>query len=227
MKNKQASVSKKTDLYLFVGVLFISLILAACSPGQAPTPAQATATTAPPTLTIPAPELTAPATLAVTPASECPNLLDGTQLLRNEPYGYCFLYPEGYLRVDPLPYEICLVPGESNLACHSANLMLEVEEALGRTAGQAADDLISDAPLPENVQRTNLVVGGEEAVLLDGLGGQDANRRIVMVHDGYLFELWFIPWDEAGDGFARLQTLYDTVINSFTFLHGGVQPPPD
>jgi hypothetical protein len=120
--------------------------------------------------------------------------------------------------VDPLPYEVCLVPEGPAMACHTANLLLEVEDAVGRTAGQIADEIIAEEPVPEVIEFASLTLGGEDAVVLDGLGGQAASRRILIVHADRLYELWFIPWDETGDEFARLETLYNMVINSFTFL---------
>jgi len=153
--------------------------------------------------------------------SACPSATEGTQLLMNEEYGYCLSYPDGYLRVDPLPYEVCLVPGESSMACHSAHLIIEVENAAERTAGQIADAMIADqeSSIPGiEIQRTNLTVSGEQAVVLDGMSGVDFSRRIVLVHADRLYQLMFIPWDEAGENFPQLENLYNTVINSFQFL---------
>jgi hypothetical protein len=214
MKDKQTSTSKKSDLYRVLGFVFFCLMLAACSPAPASPQALPTAT---PTIPPPTPTQQLP---TPTSALECPNPTEGMQLLRNDAYSYCFLYPDGYNRVDPLPYEVCLVPEGPAMACHTANLMLEVEEALGRTVDQIAGEMIAGEPVLENVERTSLTVGGEEAVMLDGLGGQAATRRILIVHDEQLYELWFIPWDEAGEGFEDLNMLYEAVINSFTFVPG-------
>jgi len=212
---------------LFTRIAVASLLLAACSPKPTPNvtsevaaPAQAlpTAATAIPTLTIP------PATatqLPPTPTPECPGPGQDKQLLRNEAFGYCFLYPEDYIRVDPLPYEICLVPNEPYLVCHTANLILEVEEAAGRTANQIADEIVADAEsaIPGiMVKSTTYTVSGEQAVVLEGLPGVDLSRIIFIVHADRVYKLTFVPWDATGEEFARIKTLYTTVINSFTFI---------
>ena len=155
------------------------------------------------------------------PTAECPGPGEGTQLLQNEAFGYCFLYPEDYIRVDPLPYEVCLVPGEPYMACHTANLILEVEQAAGRTADQFADEVVADAEsaLPGIlIERTNQTISGEQAVVLEGLPGVAASRNIYLVHADRLYKLVFVPWDETGEDFTRLETLYSMVINSFTLI---------
>lgn len=148
----------------------------------------------------------------------CFNSTADIQLLKNEEYGYCFLYPNGYVRLDPLPYEVCLVPEGPSMACHGANLMIEVQDALDRTVGQIANEMIAEHPRPEIVKRVNLIVDGEDGVVLDGLPGVAATRNVFIIHIGHLYHLTFIPWDESGDEFADMQTFYTTVINSFTFM---------
>ena len=133
----------------------------------------------------------------------CPHSTTDTRLLRNEEYGYCFLYPNGYVRLDPLPYEVCLVPEGPSMACHSANLMIEVQDAADRTVGQIAEEMIAEHPRPEIVKRVNLIVDGEDGVLLDGLSAVAASRNVLIMHRGHLYDLTFIPWDESADAFAE------------------------
>lgn len=162
------------------------------------------------------------AVLPPTPTTECPSPTEGTQLLRNDEWGYCFLYPNGYIRVDPLPYEVCLVPGETNMACHTANLIIEVEQAAGRTADQIADEVVADAEsaIPGIlIERTDQTVSGESAVALEGLPGVASSRNVYIVYADHLYRLVFVPWDETSEEFARLETLHTTVINSFTLLN--------
>jgi hypothetical protein len=149
----------------------------------------------------------------------CPEATAGTQLLTNEEMGYCLLYPDGYSRVDPLPYEVCLVSEESFMACHSANLMIEVEAAAGRTARQIADEIVAEAAIPGiEIQRTYLTVSNEQAVVLEGLPGVASSRAILTVHSDRLYRLTFVPWDETGGEWARVESLYDVILNSFAFL---------
>jgi hypothetical protein len=56
-------------------------------------------------------------------------------------------------------------------------------------------------------------------VVFDGLTGEDVNRRVLFVHDGLLYQLYFAPSDPANAGvYARLETLYRQVTGSFTFI---------
>jgi hypothetical protein len=227
MANRDSTNPKYNfHITLIVGIVIASLVLAACSPEPAP---NATPELPMPTLVLPT-ATTAPATptqLPPTPTPECPGPTEGTQLLKNEALGYCTLYSEGYIEVEIPPSEVCLVPGEPYMACHSANAFINVEEAAGRTADQIADEIVADAEkeIPGIlIERTDLTVSGEQAVLLEGLPGVASSRNIYIVHADRLYVLVFVPWDETGEEFARIETLYTTVINSFTFL--SITPPP-
>jgi len=206
----------------FLLIFLLAVVTVRCTPGPSPSPMLTTpkATTTQRFQT-PSPTPTAPPTPMPTVAPSCPEPTEGTKLLRNEAMGYCFLYPNGYIRVDPLPYEICLVPSETNMLCHTAKFMLEVHDAAGRTATQIADETIANF---ENevpgivIERTDPTVSGEEAVDLKGLPGVDIIRNLYIVHADRLYMLTFIPWNETGEDFERQVSLYNTVINSFTFI---------
>jgi hypothetical protein len=148
----------------------------------------------------------------------CLSPIADSLLLRNEEDGYCILYPEGYIVVYPIAGEICLVPGEPYMACHNMHLMIEVGSADGSTASQVADGLL--AQFPElAIQRSDLVIAGEEATMLDNYPGVDLLRLVLIVHDDRLYRLTFMRGVESGsEEMAKLDVLHTTVINSFTFL---------
>lgn len=148
----------------------------------------------------------------------CPQPETGKQLLRNEEYGYCFLFPDGYVRLDPLPYEVCLVPEGPSMMCHGANLIIEVHDAMGRTAIQFADEKIAEHPRPETIHRVDRTVSGEKAVVVDGLSAVASSRNLFIVHGDLLYDLMFMPWDENEAGFAEVEALYTTVTDSFAFV---------
>ena len=53
----------------------------------------------------------------------------------------------------------------------------------------------------------------------DQLPGQDLSRQVLTVRDGRAYSLTFIPDDTAaGNAYTEMQALYDTVIDSFSFL---------
>lgn len=148
----------------------------------------------------------------------CPEPATGTQLLRNEEYGYCFLFPDGYVRLDPLPYEVCLVREGPSMACHGANLIIEVHDALGRTVSQIVDEKIAEHPRPEIIERVNRTIGGQDAVEVDGLSAVAASRNVFIIHVDRVYDLTFIPWDESEADFKSVEALYTTIIDSFTFV---------
>lgn len=94
--------------------------------------------------------------------------------------------------------------------------------ANGQTAAQAADAAQADAETvmgAGKVPRSTATVGGEQAVVLNNLPGQDINRRVYVVHNGVLYVFMFYPLDpnNAAQGQA-MEPLYQTVISSFHFL---------
>ena len=117
---------------LFPLMMTAILALVACGPGPTPLPTvppspMLTVLPSPTPTVPPSPTPTVPPTPMPTAEPSCPEPTEGTQLLRNEAMGYCLLYPADYIRVDPLPYEVCLVPGEPFLLCHSAQAFFNAE----------------------------------------------------------------------------------------------------
>jgi hypothetical protein len=147
---------------------------------------------------------------------ECPLATTGTQLLTNADHGYCLLYPTGYDLVQPNPDETVILVG-SLLDVEHPKAFINVQDAAGRTAAQVADEV--EAGMPGfAIQRGSVTIGGEEAVVLDNVPGQDFNRQLVVVHDGRLYKFMFVPADPSlGDLYARMEELYSTMINSFEF----------
>src|SRR3990170_2083322 len=181
---------------LFVGAVIASLVLAACSPEPTPIaiPETPTPTLALPTDTIaptepPTQVPTIPPTPIPTAEPSCPDPTEGTQLLRNEAMGYCLLFPADYIRVDPLPYEVCLVPGEPYLLCHNAVAFFNVEDAAGRSLSQVADE--NNARYGIIDEPSSQTIAGEEAILFPEVAGQATARVVIAVHDDRLYSLVF------------------------------------
>jgi len=53
---------------------------------------------------------------------------------------------------------------------------------------------------------------------LDDIYTYDVLRKVVVVHNGLIVELTFLPWGEGSGEFSRTQSLYTIVTDSFTFL---------
>jgi hypothetical protein len=159
----------------------------------------------------------------------CPEPMEGTQLLMNEGHGYCLLHPTEYSVVYP-PMESCLANTVNSMECQfitftgsegGPNAWINVDEASGRTAGEVADAEIAFLGPDFNIERTDLTIDGEQAVLMDGLPGQDIVRKVVIVHNDLLYMLSFTPWDKND---TALVNLYTTIVNSLHFLPVDLKP---
>jgi len=142
---------------------------------------------------------------------------DDTWLLKDRMHGYSLLYPLGYKVEKPSDIETALVVG-SLLNAADPRVDIVVEDAGGRTADDLAKQIAADFEgFP--IERGSVVLGGVEAIVLDKLPGQEINRRVLLEHDGLLYQLTFWPADEsAGDAYQRMEALYETVVASFTFV---------
>jgi hypothetical protein len=103
-------------------------------------------------------------------------------------------------------------------------LWVDVAAADGRTAQGVADEEVAADP-GLNPPRSTLTLGGEEAVMLDGLPGQDAVRRAYIVHDGKLYTLTFSPYKSGRAADSQMETLYATVAPSWVWISSGTACP--
>ncbi len=144
------------------------------------------------------------------------------QLLTNHYGGYLTAYPSEYHAI-VYQDEICLTLAEATeLACHVANAFIRVSRAEGRTLSQVADEEAAYTNPSIPVRRTSMTVSGVEAIRLDDIHGVDTLRKVVIVHDDRAYVLTFLPWREELEDFARIETLYSTMIKTLTLL----SPPP-
>jgi len=157
-------------------------------------------------------------------AQACPIAAAGTQFLKNEAYGYCLLYPTGYSVEQPNGSGTTIYVG-SLMDVEQPRVSIEVDKAAYDTADEAAEQLAASLPGwntdPHlwNIQFSSLKVGGESAVVLDNMPGQDISRVVLMVHGGRLYRLTFVPASEDyGDVYTRMESLYAVVIKSFRFI---------
>ena len=144
------------------------------------------------------------------------------QSLTYDAYNFCVLHPKGYDVDEGVENQVALYVG-SLMDVEHPKAFINVEDAAGRTAEQAADEKVSEieTALPGYaVERTfGLSVGYEPAWVLENVPGQDISRQVFVVHDGQLYTFTFVPADpSAGENFAQMEALYATVVNSFRFL---------
>jgi hypothetical protein len=94
---------------------------------------------------------------------------------------------------------------------------LEISDSYNRTAEKIADQDMTYAT-GVDVGRWTVTLGGEQAVVLDGMPGQDLQRRVYVVHQQTLYVLAFMPTrtenKAAGD---QMEALYTSVTNSWAW----------
>jgi len=144
------------------------------------------------------------------------SMKDTAQWFSSDQLGLCFSYPEGYTQ---LPYEdtVEIIGPELPAPDLRGLFWLEKSDAYDRTAEVIADQDMTAAGL-SSVGRSFVTLDGEEAVVLDGMPGQDFQRRVYVVHDQTLYVLAFMPTrSENKEASDQLEALYAAIINSWTW----------
>ncbi|MBK7452998.1 MAG: hypothetical protein IPJ46_04545 [Anaerolineales bacterium] len=147
----------------------------------------------------------------------CPIPTADTKLQRNDNDGYCFLHPSystsltGLIVINPHTNSGGDIPGD-------AWVSIQTETAGNRTAAQVADERIASVGAGFNITRKDVMVDGEQAVLVDGLPGQDSTRYVFIVHNNRLYTFEFAPWYPNAATPTPLENLYSTVMESLHFL---------
>jgi hypothetical protein len=149
-----------------------------------------------------------------TPAG-CPETADGAQLFVNTDDGYCVLYPAGYVAEQTAPGSTSLVLG-SIMNHTDPRVSIDVTSADGRSLAEVGDQIAADYA-GFDVSRGTATVGGEEALVLDNLPGQDLNRRLVVIHGGRVYSFFFTPLGDSDEARATMEAFYQQVVNSFRF----------
>ena len=201
-----------TKLRLILILIWTMLAQAACTARPATsTDSTTTITTSTPTAAI--------TRTAAALEDVCPTPSTDTNLLTNAEAGYCLLYPAEYSTDVPNFIVINPVPGPGDVL-GDAWVSIGTENAAGRTAAQAADAEIAFAGEGFNITRAELIVDGEPAIIVDGLPGPDAWRKVYVVHGERLYTLTFLPWQPTQGVSAPtpLENLYTAITDSLHFL---------
>lgn len=163
----------------------------------------------------------APATVTPVPGPEtttgCEAATDNTQTLTDEALGYCVLIPTGFNIEHPVENEAVIFVGPQ-MGHGRPQVFITVEEAGGRTVEALADYLTAGAE-QFGATRTETTLGGEPALVLDKLPGQDVNRQVVVLHADQLYRLTFVPLNPEDPEMAQeVEELYALIMSSFEFV---------
>jgi hypothetical protein len=140
--------------------------------------------------------------------------VDAAGVFTSAAYGFCLQLPEGYAMMETAPGSFSLVKGGDIMDHSSPRIGIEVSAAGDRTLAGIADQMMADyAPVGTNVTAQPIMVHGVDGVLLDNLPGQDLNRRIVLLRNGQVYSLMFMPLS------PEAEPLYRAVLDSLRFLN--------
>lgn len=196
----------------FIGTILLSIILSACSQTvEAPLPVE----TLQPAVALMLTETPADSTAT----GACPAETADLKLFTNADDGYCFLYPMEDAAFPP--YMVVINPNGisgGDFLPGDALVRVSMEAASGRTAAQAVDGKIAEAGEGFNITRSEILLDGNQAIMVDGLPGQDSWRGVFIVGNDRLYIISFEPWTPTADWFSELEKLYSSVIGSFRVL---------
>lgn len=167
----------------------------------------------------PAPPATEAISVAPTFDSSCPSAKDGFNLHAAEGDGYCLLYPAEAVVV---PQRFIVINPASATAdtLGDAWVDIQVEPATGRSAAQVADAKIAEAGEGFGIVRSEILLGGQQAIVVDGLPAPDSWRVVFVVNNDRLYTLTFQPWFPSSDPNqpTPLEALYAAIVDTLRFM---------
>lgn len=148
---------------------------------------------------------------------------DTAQLFSSDQLGLCFSYTMGYT---PNPFSDTVAisgPDTPDAVEPKVHFWLEISDAYDRSTERIADEDMDLAVNQQGVPRANIgwsgiSLGGEQAVVLDGMPGQDLQRRVYAVHDETLYVLAFMPARSDNQAVSdQMEALYAAITNSWSW----------
>jgi hypothetical protein len=145
--------------------------------------------------------------------------------LTYEPLDYCFAYPQGFTQqINENQVEV--FGSQSNSNPHPGLVWIDATDPQGRSALDIAEEEVRE--LGGAPERSVVMLGGEEALVLDGMPGQDAIRKVYIVHNGLLYTLNFTPFQSDNEeANAQMETLFEFVTSSWIWISSGSPCPAD
>ena len=213
--------------------LTLGLLLAACVPAVPQLPAATLVPTQPTRLPTPAPTAAPQPTGENSPAVPAGCQQPGLETYVNASYGYCFAYPDRFQvekSQDGSPLPLLIGPAlDQSLEPVRVSLGIQtLPVPAGSDLARLADLYLAQPQfqdLPWQIQRSTVLLGGLEAVQLDGIPGRLSSRQLLVLHGNRLSTLTFHPVDLDLAG-PDLQALYTAVTSSFTFTKPASAPAP-
>jgi len=138
----------------------------------------------------------------------------------NEPFDYCFVHPEGFTQQIYNDQVEVIGPHSGYGSFPIGMVWIDAADAQGRTANEVADEEVN--AFGGSPERWTVMLDGEEALVLDGMPGQDLIRKVYIVHNGTLYMLNFSPYqsdDETAN--TQMEELFASVTSSWVWMSSG------
>ncbi|MGZ6316733.1 MAG: hypothetical protein ACXWNQ_05685 [Anaerolineales bacterium] len=198
------------QLFLF---LLVAVALAACS-----SPVGTLPVTSPsiPTLQVVDTPQQAQAPAIEPTREQSSDLSFPTESFSSDQLGLCFSYPQGYQQI-PSGNSIEIAAPDLPGSGVKALFWLEISNAYDRSAETiAAQDMTLAAGA--DIGRSTIMLGGQPAVVLDGMPGQDLQRTVYAVRQPTLYILAFMPTRSENQAASeQMETLYAAVTGSWAW----------
>src|SRR5512140_2727958 len=193
------------QLFLFV---FVAVASAACS-----SPVGTLPVTSPSVPTVQVVDTPQQAPAIEPTRQQSSDLSVPTESFSSDKLGLCFSYPQGYQQIpsgDSIEIAAPGLPGSDAKGL----FWLEISNAYDRSAETIAAQEMTLAT-GADIGRSTIMLGGQPAVVLDGMPGQDLQRRVYAVRQPTLYILAFMPTrSENQAAREQLETLYAAVTGS-------------
>lgn len=142
------------------------------------------------------------------------------QVVINEPFDYCFAYPQGFTQ-QSYNDQVEVIALHSGVGSFAVGMVwIDAADAQGRTAGEIADEEVN--AYGGSPKRWTVMMDGEDALVLDGMPGQNLIRKTYIVHNGTLYMLSFSPYqsdDETAN--AEMDALFASVTSTWVWMSSG------
>jgi hypothetical protein len=138
--------------------------------------------------------------------------------------GFCFAYPPLFqAQVNEAGNPVLYGPAlDGSVEPLRASLLIEVQVAAeNKTLDEIVDGYLAqfDGMNVPPIARTELELDGQPAVMLEVVPGREGSRDLLMLHNGTLFHMMFMPstrdFPQAKTG---VELIYNGVVNSFGLM---------
>ncbi|MBA3533699.1 MAG: hypothetical protein H0T73_17415 [Ardenticatenales bacterium] len=154
--------------------------------------------------------------------ANCPTTTERTVGYVNALDDYCLLYPGLPLRVMAAVPSIHMTTFAKPEFFSSPGSSITIQVA-GPAEGRNVEEVVA-AVVAEysdlSITTTPFTLGGEPALMVEGMPGRMSNRQGYVVHEDWLYTIIVMPYNDPAftDAQAEAEAMWEIVTGSFTFI---------